>query len=175
MKSEDELNEKWLKDYKDIIPLELFEQAKANTVKIANMCKGIQLDRSLKLPMLPNANELLMDAIMEGVKIKGIPKTPEYQKRIAEEYELICRKDFASYFLIKKIIVDEARREWAKRLGFGNGSTAVGPGRGSAVSSLVNYALGITDIDPIKHGLLFSRFLSENRGGRMMKIRFSNV
>ena len=90
-----------------------------------------------------------------------------------EEIELICRKGFASYFLIQKQIIDEARRVCPKMLGLGDGTEAVGPGRGSAVGSLVCYCLGITDVDPIRHSLLFSRFLSESRGGRSVRLKFS--
>jgi hypothetical protein len=72
-------------------------------------------------------------------------------------------------------MTDEARKICPVLLGWGDGSEAVGPGRGSAVGSLVCYCLGITDVDPIKHGLLFKRFLSEARGGRSMKLRFKNI
>ncbi len=97
-----------------------------------------------------------------------------YIKRIKEEYDLICRKDFSSYFLIQKAMTDEARRICPSLLGWGSmdGAEAVGPGRGSAVGSLICYCLGITDVDPIEHDLLFSRFMSEARGGRQMKLRF---
>ena len=53
------------------------------------------------------------------------------------------------------------------------GDEAVGPGRGSAVGALTCYCLGITDVDPIEHDLLFSRFLSPARGGKQMKLRFT--
>ena len=92
-----------------------------------------------------------------------------------EEYDLICRKEFASYFLIQKMMTDEARRVSRQLLGYGDGSDAVGAGRGSAVGSLICYCLGITDVDPVKHGLLFSRFLSPARGGRMTKLRFNKA
>jgi DNA polymerase III alpha subunit len=82
---------------------------------------------------------------------------------------------FSSYFLIQKQMVDEARRVAPEILGYGDGSEAVGPGRGSAVGALSCYCLGITDVDPIKHDLLFSRFLSESRGNKKMKLRFTNI
>ena len=92
--------------------------------------------------------------------------------RIEEEYSLICQKGFSSYFLIQKMMTDEARRWYFETYG-SSGSSAVGPGRGSAVGALSCYCLGITDVDPIKHGLLFSRFLSPARGGKQIKFRFS--
>jgi DNA polymerase-3 subunit alpha len=173
MKSEEEMNLKWEQDYRDIIPLELFEEAKRNTVKICEQAKGVVLDRRIKLPRLPDADERLLDLVKKGAMERGI-RSPVYAKRIQEEISLICRKDFASYFLIQKMMTDEARR-YAKSLGWGDGTEAVGPGRGSAVGSLVCYCLGITDVDPIHEDLLFSRFMSEARGGRQMQLRFKNI
>lgn len=173
MKTEEELNEKWFKDYQDIIPWEIFEQAKANTVEVCRRARGVQLDRSMKLPKIPDANEKLKQAILEGFKRRNLPSTRKYADRLKEEYNLICHKDFSSYFLIKKQITDEARRVCKEILGWGDGWEAVGPARGSAAGSLVCYCLQITDVDPIRHGLLFSRFLSEARGGRTIKLKFT--
>jgi DNA polymerase-3 subunit alpha len=175
MKSEEELNEKWEKDYKDIIPYELFCQAKENTVKICEKAKGIKLDRSFKLPQVPDCDEKLKEETQKGYLKRKLPKNQKYLDRIKEEYSLICRKGFSSYFLIQKMMVDEARRISPKLLGFGDGSEAVGPGRGSVGGSLISYCLGITDVDPIYEGLLFSRFLSESRGGRKIKLRFNEL
>ena len=174
MKTEEELNEKWSKDYSDVIDYDLFKQAKMNTVEICRMAKGVELDRSIKLPQIENANEKLKEAMLAGFKDRGLPLTSrKYLDRLKEEYSLICHKEFASYFLIQKMMTDEARRVCKILLGWGDGSEAVGPGRGSAVGSLICYCLGITDVDPIQHDLLFKRFLSEARGGRSMKLRFS--
>jgi DNA polymerase-3 subunit alpha len=173
MKSEEELNEKWLEMYQDSIPYDLFVQAKKNTVEIARKAKGVEIDRNSKLPQLPDAEEKFKDALIQGVKWRGVHKQKRYIDRIKEEYELICRKGFASYFLIQKQIIDEARRICPKLLGWGDGSEALGPGRGSCAGSLCCFCLGITDVDPIKHNLLFSRFLSESRGGKTIKLRFT--
>lgn len=174
MKSEEELNEKWEKDYKDIIPYELFCQAKLNTVEICNKAKGVQLDRSLKLPILPDADEILKEEIMKGFARRGLPQTKTYLNRIMEEYSLITRKGFSSYFLIQKMMTDEARR-FCKEVMGGDGSQAVGCGRGSAVGALTCYCLGITNVDPVYEGLLFSRFMSEARGGRSLVLEFKNM
>jgi hypothetical protein len=72
-------------------------------------------------------------------------------------------------------MTDEARRKAPEIMGWDASDEAVGPGRGSAAGSLACYCLGITNVDPIRHGLLFSRFLNENRGGRRMKTRFTGV
>ncbi len=175
MKSEAELDAKWLSDYSDVIPYELYCQAKRNTVEICRKAKGVKLDRSVKLPELPDSDEKLKEAVLEGFKKRNLPKTREYLNRVKEEYELICRKGFSSYFLIQKMICDEARRVAPQILGWGDGSEAVGPGRGSAVGALTCYCLGITDVDPIYEDLLFSRFLSEARGGKSLVFDFKNI
>ena len=77
----------------------------------------------------------------------------EYTRRADYEIDVICDKGFPSYFLIVADLVNHARSV----------NIRVGPGRGSAAGSLVAYALGITDIDPIEHGLLFERFLNPER------------
>ena len=175
MKSEEEINEKWVKDYQDIIPYELFQEAKRNTVRICEKAKGVKLDRSLKLPVVENCDEKLKDLVIQGFNRRNLPKTKNYLGRIKEEISLIKRKGFSSYFLLQKMMTDEARRICPQLLGWGDGSEAVGPGRGSACGSLVCYCLGITDVDPIKEDLLFSRFLSESRGGRSMVLEFKDI
>jgi DNA polymerase-3 subunit alpha len=175
MKSEEELNEKWLSDYSDVIPYELFIEAKKNTVKLCERAKGVQLDRSLKLPVIPDADDVLKEEIMKGFKSRNLPKTKEYLDRIKEEYSLITRKGFSSYFLIQKKMTDEARRVCKEILGWGDGSQACGPGRGSCVGALTCYCLKITNVDPVREGLLFSRFMSEARGGRSICLEFKNI
>jgi len=81
----------------------------------------------------------------------GVPS--EYTERAAYEIAVICDKGFPSYFLIVADLIGYARSV----------NIRVGPGRGSAAGSLVAYALAITDIDPIEHGLLFERFLNPER------------
>ena len=76
------------------------------------------------------------------------PKHREYLNRLKEELAVISDRGFSKYFLTMKSICD-----------ISNEMMLSGPGRGSAAGSLVAYALGITQIDPIKYGLLFSRFL----------------
>jgi len=77
----------------------------------------------------------------------------EYLERAGYEIGVICDKGFPSYFLIVADLIGYARSV----------DIRVGPGRGSAAGSLVAYALGITNIDPIPHGLLFERFLNPER------------
>ncbi len=77
----------------------------------------------------------------------------EYWERLDYEIEIIIEKGYASYFLIVADFI-----EWAKKRGI-----PVGPGRGSSAGSLVAYALGITNLDPLRWGLLFERFLNKER------------
>ena len=174
MKTEEELNVMWSEKYSDVIPQEIFEEAKKTTVDICQMAKGVELDRKLKFPKITDEEIKLKEEILKGVKFRNIPKNKKYASRIEEEYELICRKGFASYFLIIKKMTDEARRICPQLLGWGDGREAVGCGRGSAAGSLVLYLLSVTDIDPIKEDLLFSRFLSDARGGKQLNLKFTD-
>ena len=78
---------------------------------------------------------------------------PQYQARLHFELDVMTKMGFAGYFLVVADLVAQAMREGIR----------VGPGRGSAAGSLVSYSLGITGLDPIKHGLLFERFLNPDR------------
>src|SRR5574341_448034 len=77
----------------------------------------------------------------------------EYEQRLAQEITIIQQMRFAGYFLIVWDFVRYAREH----------NIPVGPGRGSAAGSLVSYSMGITDLDPLQHGLLFERFLNPER------------
>lgn len=77
----------------------------------------------------------------------------QYEKRIEHELSVIRKMGYSSYFLIVRDFIEFAKKN----------QIPVGPGRGSAAGSLVAYALGITEIDPIKYGLLFERFLNPDR------------
>jgi len=171
MKSEEEMNQMWLEKYSDVIPLEIFEEAKMTTVQICKMA-NVSIDRNLKFPTFPDERERLLDLIKESCKKRNIKLDKQYTKRLYEEFDLIVRKGFASYFIVQKMMADEARRVCPELLGWGSGREAIGPGRGSGGGSLILYLLGVTDVDPIKHNLLFSRFLSEARGGKQIKLKF---
>jgi DNA polymerase-3 subunit alpha len=97
-------------------------------------------------------NELKKLAL-EGLAERKLENNEEYLSRLDEELEIIGQKNFGPYFLVVRNMLN-----WAKSEGI-----MVGPGRGSAAGSLLCYALGITDIDPIKHGLLFFRFINPDR------------
>ena len=110
-------------------------------------------DSTVRLPdfVVPEgmtATQALVALSIEGLKAKGLDKNQEYVSRLREELGVIDSRGFSKYFLTMRAIADKAVE---KQL--------VGPGRGSAAGSLVSYVLDITQVDPIKYGLLFSRFM----------------
>jgi len=98
-------------------------------------------------------NEELRSLAMEGLRLRGLDENEEYLARLEEELKVIQDKNFGPYFLVVRNMI-----VWAKKQGI-----IVGPGRGSSAGSLLCYTLEITDIDPIKHGLLFFRFINPDR------------
>ena len=110
-------------------------------------------DNTVRLPefVVPagfTATQALVNYALEGLKEKGLHTNKEYTDRLRQELNVIDDRGFSKYFLTMKSIVDVA-----------TGMMLTGPGRGSAAGSLVAYALNITQVDPIKYDLLFSRFL----------------
>ena len=126
-----------------------------STNEIADKVEGYDIKEHLDL--LPVQYKKPMDELkklaIEGLKERKLEKNEEYLARLDEELEIIGEKNFGPYFLVVRNMLN-----WAKSEGI-----MVGPGRGSAAGSLLCYALGITDIDPIKHGLLFFRFINPDR------------
>ncbi|MBI3046408.1 MAG: DNA polymerase III subunit alpha [Candidatus Harrisonbacteria bacterium] len=133
-------------------------EAIANTVKIANECNlelelgKIQLPK-FDVPDKKTANAYLCELVTERTSVRYLNLTPEIQKRIEFELEVIGKMGFADYFLIVQDFVN-----WAKDHGI-----VVGPGRGSAAGSIISYILNITDLDPLQYNLLFERFLNPER------------
>lgn len=127
-----------------------FPEAIDNTYKIAEQCKA----QIPKAPMIKSIDpkDIKQLCLLGAIK-KGIPIDEEpYQSRYIYELELIHEKDYVDYFLIVADAVNYAKK-----------SMLVGPARGSAAGSLVCYLLSITEVDPIKHKLLFERFIDINR------------
>ncbi|PIQ82872.1 MAG: DNA polymerase III subunit alpha [Candidatus Omnitrophica bacterium CG11_big_fil_rev_8_21_14_0_20_64_10] len=95
----------------------------------------------------------LKELVAEGVKRRYPKAGPEVAERVERELKVITQAGFTSYFLIMWDVI-----RFAKSKGI-----PVGPGRGSAAGSVVSYCLGITDLDPIQHKLIFERFLNPDR------------
>lgn len=130
-----------------------------NTLKIADEV-SLSLERKYRLPQfnLPEPfkkdDDYLVHLAEEGAKERyGEPLSEEIQGRLKYELDVILKTGYAGYFLVTWDFV-----RWARQKGI-----PVGPGRGSAAGSLVSYALKITNLDPLSHGLLFERFLNPER------------
>jgi len=133
-------------------------EALENAAEIARQCDvRIPLNEGFLLPKYPlsgkSADRYLRELCEAGLARRVRPVTPEYRERLEYELNVITEMKYSDYFLI---VWDFVR--FAKENGI-----LVGPGRGSAAGSLVAYALGITDVDPIKFQLLFERFLNPDR------------
>jgi len=136
-------------------------EALANTLAIAERCDlALEVDTGkLHLPrfQLPEGEETPSAFLAKHARL-GLAKryphvTPAMEERLAYELKRIEDQRYVGYFLIVKDFVDAAKER----------DIPVGPGRGSAVGSLVLYALGVTDVDPLEYGLFFERFLNPER------------
>jgi DNA polymerase III subunit alpha len=144
-------------------------EALASTVEIAERCSYRPTTRKPILPRFTvgaaagaendeaaELNRQAEEGLSRRLSVHGLsPGTTEedYRKRLAFEIGVITRMNYAGYFLIVSDFI-----KWAKAQGI-----PVGPGRGSGAGSLVAWALTITDLDPIRFGLLFERFLNPER------------
>ncbi|MBO8136677.1 MAG: DNA polymerase III subunit alpha [Desulfotomaculum sp.] len=133
-------------------------EALRNTVEIADRC-NVELEfGKMHLPYYTVPEGYTTDSYLEylcyqGAKERYAELSTEVKKRLEHELNIIKKMGFSAYFLIVRDFVQYAKRN----------NIPVGPGRGSAAGSLVAYSLGITNIDPLKYGLLFERFLNPER------------
>src|SRR6478609_5474948 len=147
-------------------------EALASTVEIAERCSFRPMTRKPILPFFTvgagtNATDAATEEAAElrrqaeeglrnRLKVHGLSQgttEEDYSARLAFELDVITRMNYAGYFLIVADFIQHAKSE----------GIPVGPGRGSGAGSLVAYALTITDLDPIRFGLLFERFLNPER------------
>ncbi len=149
--------------FRDHLDSETIEKAIVNTLEIADKVKPYNV---LGEPRIPNytvpsghtpesyLEEVTWDGLLKRLKcIKRSEINPEYRQRLEYELKMMEKMGFSTYFLVVWDYIKYAR----------DNNIPVGPGRGSAAGSLVAYALGITNIDPVHHGLLFERFLNPER------------
>ncbi len=141
-----------------------WERALLNTLEVAEKTADtftLLENRGYLMPQFPTngmtEGEFLRELAIKGLRqriAQGLARdTKEYWDRLEYELEVVSKMGFAGYFLIVQDFIN-----WAKGKGI-----PVGPGRGSAAGSLLAFALGITDANPIRHGLLFERFLNPER------------
>ncbi|HVI42891.1 MAG TPA: DNA polymerase III subunit alpha, partial [Anaerovoracaceae bacterium] len=133
-------------------------EAIENTKKIADLCNVEFQFGQIHLPEFhaPDGKQnesYLRELCTEGMKDRYSELTPELEERFTYEFGTIVAMGYVEYFLIVWDFINYARSH----------GIMVGPGRGSAAGSIIAYALKITDIDPIKYGLIFERFLNPER------------
>lgn len=130
-----------------------------NTLLIAERCEVSFREGENLLPQFPVPSGESEESWLEKEVARGLARRfpdgvpEEHLKRAAYEVQVICQMGFPGYFLVVADLVNYARERGIR----------VGPGRGSAAGAVVSYALGITGLDPITHGLLFERFLNPER------------
>ena len=134
------------------------DEAIANSVKIAEMC-DVELEfGELHLPRFVaedgrGSAEVLREICEAGARERYGKRFGEIAERLEFELATLEEMGFTDYFLIVQDFINYAKSK----------GISVGPGRGSAAGSIVSYCLGITDVEPIRYGLLFERFLNPER------------
>jgi len=159
IKSEQEM----LALFQDHLPQEVIAEAVANTVKVADKVGDYDILGRYQMPRFPipeghtpvsYLSEVAEHGLRDRLKLAATDSIEaEYGERLRFELQVMEQMGFPTYFLVVWDYIRYARE---------NG-IPVGPGRGSAAGSLVAYALGITNIDPVQNGLLFERFLNPER------------
>ncbi len=152
--------QEWFKTREEMA--ELFSdlpQALSNTQEIVDKVETYDLNHDPIMPDFPlpdefdNPDDYLRHLTYKGAEERYKTITDDLKERIDYELGVIKRMGFPGYFLIVQDFLNAARRM----------NVSVGPGRGSAAGSVVAYCIRITDVDPIKYGLLFERFLNPDR------------
>jgi len=141
----------------------VIQEAIANTLEVAEKVKPYDIMGEPRIPNYPVPKGHSADTYLEEVTWKGLLERlrcrshseidPVYKERLEYELKMMQQMGFSTYFLVVWDYIKHARDR----------GIPVGPGRGSAAGSLVAYALKITNIDPVHHGLLFERFLNPER------------
>ncbi|MEM9907867.1 MAG: DNA polymerase III subunit alpha, partial [Cyanobacteria bacterium P01_D01_bin.44] len=159
LKSADEMR----RLFRDHLSQEIIDKAVATTVEVADKVEDYDVLGNPQIPNFPvpegHTGESYMaqvarDGLVERLKVADYDAIEQvYQDRLEYEIQMMHQMGFATYFLVVWDYIKFAR----------DNNIPVGPGRGSAAGSLVAYAMGITNIDPVHHGLLFERFLNPER------------
>jgi len=159
IKSEAEM----LQLFGDHLEREVIERAVANTAKVADTVEDYDILGRYQMPRFPipdghTAVSYLREVSEQGLRARlglaaGADFEATYGERLSFELQVMEQMGFPTYFLVVWDYIRFARES----------GIPVGPGRGSAAGSLVAYALGITNIDPVTNGLLFERFLNPER------------
>jgi DNA polymerase-3 subunit alpha len=149
--------------FRDHLPDDVIEEAIATTEEVADKVEPYNIMGEPRIPNYPIPSGHTADTYVEEVAWQGLldrlnrksraEVEPVYKERLEYELKMLQQMGFSTYFLVVWDYIKFAR----------DNNIPVGPGRGSAAGSLVAYTMGITNIDPVHHGLLFERFLNPER------------
>jgi DNA polymerase-3 subunit alpha len=149
--------------FRDHLSDDIIEEAIANTLEVAEKIHPYNIMGEPRIPDYPVPPGHTADTYLEEVTWEGLKDrlkcrsrseiNSTYKERLEYELKMMQKMGFSTYFLVVWDYIKYAR----------DSNIPVGPGRGSAAGSLVAYALKITNIDPVHHGLLFERFLNPER------------
>ncbi|BBD61433.1 DNA polymerase III alpha subunit [Nostoc sp. HK-01] len=149
--------------FRDHLPDDVIEEAIATTEEVADKVESYQIMGEPRIPNYPIPSGHTADTYVEEVAWNGLLEKLNrksraeveqvYKERLEYELKMLQQMGFSTYFLVVWDYIKFAR----------DNNIPVGPGRGSAAGSLVAYTMGITNIDPVHHGLLFERFLNPER------------
>ncbi|MFB2772022.1 DNA polymerase III subunit alpha [Pelatocladus sp. BLCC-F211] len=149
--------------FRDHLPDDVIEEAITNTVEVAEKIEPYNILGEPRIPNYPIPSGHTADTYVEEIAWQGLLQKLNrksrneidlaYKERLEYELKMIQQMGFSTYFLVVWDYIKFAR----------DNDIPVGPGRGSAAGSLVAYTMGITNIDPVHHGLLFERFLNPER------------
>jgi DNA polymerase III subunit alpha len=149
--------------FRDHLSDDVIKEAIATTLEVADKIEQYDIFRDPQSPAYPVPEGHTPESYMEEITWLGLQDRfgvasraeiePSYKERLEYELQMLEQMGYSTYFLVVWDYIKYARDH----------SIPVGPGRGSAAGSLVAYALGITGIDPVHHGLLFERFLNPER------------
>ena len=146
------MGEQELRQHIRVLDDAAWAQAVKNTHEVAERCAGALLTAPI-IQVAGDLRALAEEGRQRRLRLGHLPDWPqEYEDRLQRELTAIEAKQFESYFIVVSDLVN-----WAKQ------RMLVGPGRGSSAGSLLCYLLGITEVDPIPHGLLFERFIDLTR------------
>ena len=150
LKSEDELKKILEESYNTFN----WKRTLENTDKLAGECSvELPTTDSVKFRYSGDKLELMRLMIEEGIVDRNLQHSVEFDERLEYELKLVKEKGFIDYFLVIRDLIKHAK----------DSGIIVGPARGSAAGSLVCYLLHIVDINPLKYGLMFERFIDVNR------------
>ena len=155
--------EEMMQLFRDHLPEDVIEEAVTNTLEVADKIEPYKILSPPRTPHFPIPSGHTADTFVEEVTWGGLLDKLNrksrneidntYKERLKYELKMIQEMGFSEYFLVVWDYIKFAR----------DNNIPVGPGRGSAAGSLVAYSMGITNIDPVHHGLLFERFLNPER------------